>query len=64
MARKCYEYSLKNRRRTYTVTIQAGEPGWIAEVDISDERRFGPTGEVQEREIKGKKFKLSTSLCK
>jgi len=39
MTRKCYESSLKNRRRTYAVTIQPGEPGWAAEADISDERR-------------------------
>jgi len=62
--RKCYESSLKNRRTTYAITIQVGEPGWIAETYVINERRPEPTREVQEREIKGKKFKLSTSLCK
>ena len=62
--RKCYESSLKNRRGTYVITIQAGELGWIAEADVINEKRPGPTGEVQEREINGKKFKLNTSLCK
>jgi len=55
---------LKNRRGSYTITAQAGEPRWIAKAYISDERRLGPAGEVQEREIKGKKFKFGTSLDK
>ena len=55
---------MKKRRGTYAVTIQGGEPGWIAKTDISNERQPAPTGEVQKREIKGKKFKLDTSLCK
>ena len=29
-----YESSLKNRRGTYTVIIQPGEPGWIAEEEM------------------------------
>jgi len=62
--RKSYESSLKNRRRTYVITVQAEEPGWIAEAEVINERWSGPTGEVQEREIKGKKFKLDTSLGK
>jgi len=33
------------------------------EADVVNERRPGPAGEVHEREIKGKKFKLGTSLC-
>jgi len=60
MARKCYKSRLKNCRGTYAVTIQPGEQGWIAEVDISNERRPGPAEEIRERE----KFKLDTSLCK
>ena len=32
--------------------------------DVVCERRPGPAGEVQEREINGKKFKLGTSLGK
>ena len=64
MAWKCYKSSLTKRRGTYVVTIQEGESRWIVEADISDERQRGPTGEVWEREINGKKFKLGTSLCK
>ena len=29
MAQKGYESSLKNRRGTYVITIQAGKPEWI-----------------------------------
>jgi len=36
--RKCYESNLKNQRETYAITIQAGEPEWIAEVDVINER--------------------------
>ena len=64
MARKCYESSLKNRRGTYTVTTQPKESEGIAETDVSNERWFGSTGEVQERKIKGKKFKNDTTLGK
>jgi len=61
---KCYESSLKNKKGTYAITVQAGEPKWFVEAEAVNERQSGPTGEVQEREIKGKKFKLGTSLCK
>ena len=46
MARKCYESSLKNRRGTYTVTIQHRESGWVAKAGISDERQPGPAEET------------------
>jgi len=36
----------------------------IMQVEVTSERRPGPTDEVQEREIGGKKFKLDMSLCK
>jgi len=52
-ALKCYESSLKNRR-TYTITVQAGKPKWIAEAEVVNERRPGPFREVQERDIKGR----------
>ena len=64
MAQKCYESSLKNKRGTYSITIQVGVPKGIVEAGISNERRHGPVAEVQKREIKGKKFRLDTSLCK
>jgi len=46
MAQKCYESNLKNCRGTYAATIQPGEPGWITEAEISNERRPGPAREV------------------
>jgi len=64
MTRKCYESSLKNRRGTYAVTIQPEELGWIAKAEISNKKQPGPAGEVQEREIKGKKFNINTTLGK
>ena len=33
------------------------------EVGVANERRPGPVGEVQEKKIGGKKFKLGTSIC-
>jgi len=37
---------MKNRREAYTITVQAGEPGWIAKAVVADERRPGPAAEV------------------
>ena len=34
----------------------------ITRAEVTNEKRFGPAGEVQERVIKGKKFKFGTSL--
>jgi len=62
--RKCYESSLRNRRGIYAITVQAGEPKWMVGVEVINDMQFGPAEEVQEREIKGKKFKLDTSLGK
>jgi len=31
-------------------------------IEVANERRLEPAGEVQEKEIEGKKFKLGTSL--
>ena len=33
------------------------------QADVISERRLRPTGEVQEKEIRGKKFKVGTSIC-
>jgi len=55
---------LKNKRGTYSIIIQVGEPEGIVEAGVVNETKPGPASEVQEREIKGKKFKLNTSLCK
>jgi len=54
---------LKIKKGTYSITIQAREPGQIVEVGVANERRPGPVGEVQEKKIGGKKFKLGTSIC-
>ena len=61
-ARKCYENSLKNRRGMCTVTIQSREPEVITQTEVTNERLPEPAGEVQEKVIEGKKFKLGTSL--
>jgi len=34
----------------------------VRQVKVASERRPRPAGEVQEKEIEGKKFKLGTSL--
>jgi len=57
-ARKCYESSLESKRGTYSITAQAGEPKEKLKARVSSERRPGPTGEVHEKEIRGKNFKL------
>jgi len=44
------------------VTTQAHEAGVITRAEATSERRPKPAGEVQEKEIKGKKFKLGSSL--
>jgi len=61
-ARKCYDNSLKNRRGVCTVTIQPQMPEVITGDEVTNERRPGPVGEVHEKVIQGKKFKLDTSL--
>ena len=52
-ARKCYKNSLKSIRGVCMVATQA---------EATSERRPGPAGEVQEKEIEGKKFKFGSSL--
>jgi len=61
--RKCYESSLKSRRGVYSITVQVGELEEITQAEIGSERRPGPAGEVQEKEIGGKKFKLGMLIC-
>jgi len=45
--RKCYESSLKSRRRTHSITTQAGEPEVIMQAEVANERKLRPVGEVQ-----------------
>ena len=61
-ARKCYENILKNKRGINVVTIQAHGPDRTTRTEVSSERRPELDGEVWEKEIKGKKFKLGSSL--
>jgi len=54
---------LKNKRRTYSaVAVQGGGTVEVLEIGIASERRSGPAGEVQEREIGGKVFKMGASV--
>jgi len=62
-ARKCYESSLKNRRSYNAVTVSdEGNVVEVLEVELIHQPRLGPTGDIQERVIKGKLFKLGASL--
>jgi len=56
--KKCYENSLKAKRGVCTITAHPEEVEGVTRVEIAQERRPEPIGEVQEREIGGKKFKL------
>jgi len=60
--RKCYENSLKNNRGVCVVAAQAQGPDETTRAEVASERRPEPIGEVQEKDIKGKKLKLGSSL--
>jgi len=60
--RKCYENSLKNKRGICVVVAQSQGPEGITRVEIASERQPEPAGEVQEKEIEGKKFKIDMSM--
>jgi len=62
VAKKCYENSLKAKRGVCAITAQPQEAEGVTRAEITRERQPKPAGEVQEREIGGKKFKLSKSL--
>ena len=63
--RKCYESSLKNKRSYNIATIsQGGKVAEVLEIELSHRPRPGPAGDVQEREIEGRLFKLGTSMGK
>jgi len=61
-AKRCYENSLKTRRRVYAVTTQPPWEEGVTRIEIARERRPEPVEEVPEREIGGKMFKLGKSL--
>jgi len=44
------------------VTTQTQGPEMTTQAEATNERRPWPAGEVQEKEIEGKKFKLGSSL--
>jgi len=62
VTKKFYENSLKTKRGVCAIIAQPQEAGGVTRAEISRERRLEPAGEVQEREIRGKKFKLDKSL--
>jgi len=62
-ARKYYESNLKSRRSYNAATIsQGGKVAEVLETELSHRPRPRPVGDVQEREIEGKLFKLGASM--
>jgi len=61
-AKKCYENSLKKKKRVFAVTTHPPREKGATRAEIAWERRPKPVEEVLEREIGGKKFKLGKSL--
>ena len=59
---KCYVNSLKTNIEVCSITSQPQEGEGITRVEMGWERRPKPVGEVLEREIGRKKFKLGKSL--
>jgi len=60
--RECYENSLKAKRGICTVATQPSQVEDTTRAKIVADRRPEPAGEIQEREIGGRKFKLGKSL--
>jgi len=60
--KKCYENNLKTKIGVCSVTSQPQRGEGVAQAEKAQERRPEHVGEVLEREIGGKKFKLSKSL--
>ena len=61
-AKKCYENCLKTKRGVFAVTTQPPREEGITRAEIAREKRPDPAGDVVEREIGGKMFKLGQSL--
>ena len=61
-AKKCYENSLKTKRRVFVVTTQPPREEWVTRTGITRERRPEPAEDMLEMEISGKKFELGKSL--
>ena len=60
-AKKCYENSLKTKRGVFAVTNQPPREEGITRAEIARERQPEPAGNIVEREISGKTFKLGRS---
>ena len=56
--KKCYENNLKTKIGVFPVTTQPPREEGITRVEIAREERPEPTGDIVEREIGGKTFKL------
>jgi len=61
-AKKCYENSLKTKRGVFAVTTQPPREESITRAETAREKRPELAGDVVEREIGGKMFKLGQSL--
>jgi len=61
-AKKCYENSLKTKRGVFAVTTQPPREEGITRAEIAWEKQPEPVGDIVEREIGGKMFKLGQSL--
>ena len=60
--KKCYENSLKTKRGICSITSQPQGGEGVARAEMARKRRPEPAGEVLERVIGGKKFRLGKSL--
>ena len=61
-ATMCYENSLKTKRGVFIVTTRAPSEEGVARLEVARERRPEPAGDILEREIGGRMFKLGKSL--
>jgi len=61
-AKRCYKNNFKTKRGVFMVTTRAPSEEGVARVEIARDRQPEPAGDVLEREIGGKIFKLGKSL--
>ena len=61
-AKRCYKNNLKTKRGVFTVTTRAPSEEGVARAEIAWEKRPKLIGDVLEREIGGRIFKLGKSL--
>jgi len=60
--KKCYENILKAKKGVCAIAVKHQEAGGVTRAEITREKRPELAGEVQERVIGGKKFKLGKAL--